>query len=172
MMGSLMENEKFYAVYNETSGAVVIFHSLPLEAEGRNTQKVAFTCEGVSAITVEGKLEKYVGNEQEYIVRNSKLTKKSEEEIRRIELSTELQEVRDEIKRSISTKVPISEEIQRTKAYLEWIKDGQPKNDEREKDFVEMQNMINSIKQDYAGPKTEVTQALEQLDKPSDVKTK
>ena len=163
-----MENDKFYAVYNETTGAVVIFHSLPLEPTGRNTQKVAFTSEGISSITVDGKLEKYAGHEQEYIVRNSKLTKKSAGEIKRTELSNKLQKIRDEINLSISAKVPIAEEIQRTKAYLEWIKDGQPKNDEREKDFVEMQNMINSTKQDYASSKTELTQALEKLDKPAE----
>lgn len=160
-----MKKDNFYAVYSEASGEVVIFHSLPLEPTVEGKHKVAFVSEGVSSIIIEGELEKFAGKELEYIVKNSKLAKKPVGDVLHIETLMKVQALEDEIKRSISEKVPMDKEMQRTKAYLEWITDGQPKNDPREKGFVEMQNMIEGIKQEHAGSKAELTKALDKLAK-------
>lgn len=159
-----MQENAFYAIYVERTGEVVAFHNLPLEQVDQSTSKVAFTCEGVSFIVVRDDLEKYKGKEREYIVKASELTKRPLRDVKREGLQINLGNLKREIKTKISAKVDVGKELQITKDYLEWIRNGQPQGDDREKAYLEMQAIINKIKSEYADKKLEIMNELRKLE--------
>lgn len=156
-----MEKNGFYAVYIEETGDIVTFHNLPLEYVDENTNKVAFTCEGVSHLVINDDINNFTGKENEYIVKREKLRKRSDKEIRQIKLEQELNDIKAEIQMRISSEIPINTEIQLTKRFLEWIQDGQPKGDIRERNYKDMQKTIEKIKKEYNRKKQKIQKELD-----------
>ncbi len=56
-------------------------------------------------------------------------------------------------------------EMKLTKNYLSWLKDGQPENDDREKDFNQMQETIDKIKEDHKELKQKIEERQVEIEK-------
>ncbi len=167
-----MQESGFYSVFIESTGQVVAFHNLPLEQVDAKTQKVAFTCEGVSHIVVNDKLGKFQGKESQYRILKGKLRKKVAKKIKQEELESALASLKVQVTEAISAQFDVNYELKVTKDYMEWLKDGQPPDDEREKKFTAMQEKINAVKKEFAQKKAEFQKQLAELEKPKARKSK
>ena len=78
-----------------------------------------------------------------------------------------LKVVKREMLGEITDAYTTPDELKRTKAYLDWLNDGKPKNDARKAAYDEMQQVINDIKAKYAKAKAYGKAKLAELSQPA-----
>ncbi|MEM0998295.1 MAG: hypothetical protein AAGN35_14640 [Bacteroidota bacterium] len=71
----------------------------------------------------------------------------------RLACEAALQRIYDQIEDSIRERYPSGYESKLTKAYLRWMQEGQPPNDERNRKFEQMEADISSLKATFRGLK-------------------
>lgn len=80
-----------------------------------------------------------------------------------VECENYLRQLGDAIRTDIKSKYRQDDELKRTKAYLAWMLAGQPEDDPREEEYLEMERYIGEVKKKYKKQKLYATQRLMDL---------